>query len=363
MEQAASTVTAHNGTDRALITHREPGRTLRDSLAYIARGSDSALFFQWRASRAGAEMFHAGLVPHAGRDSRIFTETVELGDALERIAEVSGSIVRADAAILWDADSWWALSTRKLQPAEVHYPDQARAAHAALWRAGIVTDFAHPESDLSAYRLVLAPAAYLLSDQAARSLHRYVERGGHLVVTFLSGIADPNNHVRLGGYPGALRDLLGIRVEEFHPLADGAEAPLSTGDSGTIWSERLRTEGAEALVSYTSGALADLPAITRNTLGEGMAWYLSTHLADNAHDQMLTKAATAAGVPPVLPDAPPGVEAVRRHGTDGHSWLFAFNHSDDSVALPATGRELLSGRTVTGTLDLEPGGAAVLREH
>jgi beta-galactosidase len=362
MEQAASTVTASDGTDHAVIAHREPGRTLSDSLAYIARGSDSALFFQWRASRAGAEMFHAALVPHAGRDSRIFTETTELGAALELIAEVTGSVVRADAAILWDPDSWWALGTRKLQPAEVHYPDRVRAAHAALWRVGIVTDFAHPESDLTAYRLVLAPAVYLVSAEAARALRRYVEGGGHLVVTFLSGIADANNHVRLGGYPGALRDLLGIRIEEFHPLPDGVTAPLSTGDNGTVWSERLRTEGAQAVASYTAGPLAGLPAITRNTLGKGTAWYLSTHLADNAHDRFLAEAAAAAEVVPVLPDAPPGIEAIRRHGTAGASWLFVFNHSDSPVAIRASGLELLSGRTATGGLELGPRQVAVVRE-
>ena len=35
--------------------------------------------------------------------------------------------------------------------------------------------------------------------------------------------------MRLGGYPGAFRDLLGVRVEEFFPLLEGEAVALSEG--------------------------------------------------------------------------------------------------------------------------------------
>ncbi|HLI42227.1 MAG TPA: beta-galactosidase, partial [Streptosporangiaceae bacterium] len=228
MEQAASLV--YTG---GLMKHRPPGRMLRDSVGYLARGADSVLFFQWRASRAGAEMYHSALVPHAGRRSRIFAEATVLGEALGRLAEVSGSVVSAEVAVLWDADSWWALDSagsRVLPSANLRYLDALRADHAALWRAGIVSDFAQPETDLSRYRLVLAPASYLVSEAAAGSLREYVRAGGHLVVSFFSGIVDACHHVRLGGYPGGLRDILGVTVTEFHPLAPG-ETIILRGES------------------------------------------------------------------------------------------------------------------------------------
>jgi beta-galactosidase len=361
MEQAASTVNSGG-----VVAHRAPGRTLLDSLAYLARGADDVLFFQWRASRGGSEMFHAALVPHPGPDSRIFAEAVELGETLDRIGEVAGSVVRADVAILYDADSWWALETPSLPSDHLRYIDQIRAAHAAMWRARITTDLAHPEADLSPYRLVIAPATYILSDAAADALRHYVAEGGHLVATFLTGIADASHRIRLGGYPGVLREILGIRVEEFHPLRPGAVITLDDGSVGTQWSELLRPEGAEVVARYAPSpaaavsAITGHPAITRHTFGAGTAWYVSTSLA--RPDDLVSDIARAAGVSPALHGLPTGVDAVRRHAPDS-SYLFAFNHGPDPVVLPVTGTDLLTGRAASGAFILPPSAAAVIRER
>ena len=82
-------------------------------------------------------------------------------------------------------------------------------------------DFAHPESDLSGYRLVVVPALYLVTDAGADNVRRFVEDGGTALITFFSGIVDPCDRVRLGGYPAPWCDLLGLRVEELAPLPDG----------------------------------------------------------------------------------------------------------------------------------------------
>jgi beta-galactosidase len=277
--------------------------------------------------------------------------------------------VTADAAVLADTGSRWALESRGLPSPHVRHLDVARAAHAALWRSGIGCDIAGPDSDLSPYRLVVVPAVYLLSDDAATALRRYTEDGGHLVVTFCSGIADQWHHIRTGGYPGALRDILGIRAQEFHPLELAATIALTAaegasaldGARGRLWSERLRADGAEVLARYGDGVLAGLPAITRHSYGTGTAWYLSTLPDDQALGTVLREAAAASAVPPALPGAPPGVCVSRRHGDSG-SWLFAFNHGAAAVTVPAAGLDLLTGREITGTLELPPAGVAVIRE-
>ena len=63
----------------------------------------------------------------------------------------------------------------------------------------------------------------------------YVHRGGHLLLTYFSGIVDENDHVRPGGYPGAFRDLLGIRVEEFCPLPASTTVTLDGAPDGRTW--------------------------------------------------------------------------------------------------------------------------------
>ncbi len=168
--------------------------------------------------------------------------------------------------------------------------------------------------------------------------------------------------VRLGGYPGAYRDLLGVRVEEFHPLADDEDVPLTGGGTGRIWSETVHLAGAETVSAYAGGVLDGRPAITRRRVGDAYAWYVSTRPDEDTYRRLLTEAARLAGVTPTCPDAPAGVEAVRRHDTDG-SLLYLLNHTDRPQRVPAAGFELLTGATVDGVLTVAPGGVAVVREE
>ncbi|KOX28154.1 beta-galactosidase [Saccharothrix sp. NRRL B-16348] len=346
MEQGANTVYAEGR-----VLPKNPGDIMRHTLSHIARGSDGALFFQWRQSRAGAETWHSAMVPHAGPDSRVFREVEALGEAVARLAEVAGSTVTAEVAVLHDADAWWASEADGLPSPELDYHSMLRRAHRALWDAGVVTDFAHPEHDLSRYRLVLAPALLLMSDAAAANLRRYVADGGTLLVQHFSGVVDERPHARLGGFPARpLREALGIRVEEPRPLRREERIALSDGAHGTVWSEYLHLDGAEAISNYTHGMLAGQPALTRHSHGAGHGWYLSTVLDTSDYAALVDRLLGEAGV---VREWPPGVEAVTR---GGHRFL--INHGDDTVPLPEAAHDLLTGGPLT---ELPPHGCAVLR--
>jgi beta-galactosidase len=211
---------------------KQPGQLARNSLQHVARGADAVCFFQWRASRAGAEKFHSGMVPHAGTDTKVWREVVDLGAKLKAIAEVAGTRVTADVAILFDWNAWWAAELDSHPSADVQYLPMVRDYYEALWNQGVTVDFVRPDDDLSGYRLVIAPCLYLVTDDAAANIAGYVHGGGHLLCTFFSGIVNQDDAVRLGGYPGAFRDLLGVRVEEFFPLAEGGSVRLSDGATG-----------------------------------------------------------------------------------------------------------------------------------
>jgi beta-galactosidase len=210
----------------------------------------------------------------------------------------------------------------------------------------------HPEGDLSTYRLVLVPSLYLTTDAAASNLAAFA---GHIVVSYFSGIVDANDAIRLGGYPGAFRELLGVRTEEFHPLLPGERVALDDGSTATVWTEDLHLEGAEALVRYVDGPVAGRPAVTRH----GTATYVATRLDDDAIERLLAGVCEAAGVRPPVEGLPAGVEAVRRRG-DGAAYLFLINHGSQTVSFPVSGMDLLSGSE--GAVELEPFGVAVVRD-
>jgi len=341
---------------------KQPGQMRRNSLAHVARGADGVMFFQWRQSRAGSEKFHSAMVPHAGTQTKVWREVVSLGAELQRIAEVKGSRVDAEVALLWDWEAWWAVELDSHPSADLSYLELVRDHHAALWRHGITADLAHPAADLERYRLVLVPSLYLVSDAAAANLRGYVEAGGHLLVQFFSGIVDQHDHVRLGGHPGAFRDLLGVWVEELFPLPAGGGVRLDDGSTASLWSELVHADGAEVLARYADGPVAGGPAVTRN----GSAWYVSTRLAPGDLERLLGRVCDRAGVAPACGSAPPpGVEVVRRRDPlrrGRPSWLFAINHGGEPASLEASGLELLTGAAVAGRLTLPAGAVAIVRE-
>ncbi|TDQ54188.1 beta-galactosidase [Actinorugispora endophytica] len=347
-----------------------PGEMLRTSLSHVAHGADGVLFFQWRASRAGAERFHSALVPHAGtgsveRPTRRWAEVLELGRVLGEIAEVRGSTVDADVAVLFDWHSWWAVDTHSVPSGELRYLDAPRDVHRALRADGVVADVVPPDADLSRYRVVVVPTLHLCDDDLAPALRRAAEAGAHVVVTYFSGVADPRGHVRLGGYPGAFRDLLGVSAQEFFPLAPGQRVRLDDGSTGTVWTEDLDADDAEVLARYTDGPLPGTPAVTRRAVGRGAAWYVATRLGGSSWRALLGRVRAEAGVHPTAPlrGGEGEVELVRRRADGGGSWLFALNHGRAPARVRARGRDLVSGSDVDGDLVLPAGGSAVVREE
>ena len=365
MEQAPSAVNW-----RAVNAPKAPGQYRALSLQAVARGGDAVLSFQWRAAATGAEKFHSGMLPHAGTDSRVWREVTGLGADLGRLAPVAGRPVPAEVALLLDWESWWALELDS-HPSRLRLAELLREFYRPLFEAGVTADFAHPESDLSAYRLVLVPALYLVSDAGADNVRRFAEGGGTVLISFFSAIADPHDRIRLGGYPAPWRDLLGLRVEEFAPLPPGATVrlggdaanadPASTNAAdadrvGRVWQDVIELRGAEPLLRYAEGRLAGQAAATTHPYGSGEALYLGT-LPDRSTMRGLVELACRRAGVEFRTDLPPGVEAVRRG-----DYLFLISHLDRPAELDLGRKslDLLTSEIVGPAMVLRPRGVLVL---
>lgn len=335
------------------------GELLRNVVSHVARGADGICFFQWRASAQGAEKFHSALLPHAGTETAQWRSVLEVGRTLRSLQPVAGSRVASDAAVLFDWESWWSLENEGRPSEDLRYLDQVHAAHAALAAAGISTDVVSASADLSDYRLIVVPALHLVRDADADAIARFVEDGGTAVITFASGIVDQDDRVRLGGYPGAFRDLLGIVSEEFSPLGPAQSVTLDDGSTGTVWSERLRAVDAEVDARFSDGPAAGLPARTRRAVGDGQAWYLATLPEPSAYRALLARAAQAAGIRTV--DTRPGVEVVRRADAE-RAFLFVINHTTDTVEIAAHGRDAISGDPLDGSVAVAGGAVRIIEE-
>ncbi|GAA3829195.1 beta-galactosidase [Streptomyces phyllanthi] len=345
---------------------KRPGEMRRNALAHVARGADGIAFFQWRAAKAGAEQWHSAMLPHSGTDSHVWRDVVQLGTDLKALAEVRDSTVPAQVAIVWDWDARWALELPSQPSGELRYQDLVRDWYTPLWRAGVAVDFVRPgDPGLDRYKLVLVPSLYLVTEAAAANLVRFTEHGGTLAVGFHSGMVDENGHVRLGGYPGAFRDVLGVLTDELFPLLPGETTGLAgevpPGATAELWSERVRPAGAQAVASYADGPLAGHPAVTRHQHGSGTAWYLATRPDPDTLAALLDRIRREADVTPQH-RAPAGIEVALRRGSEA-DYLFLIDHTGDGaeVPVPSGETELLTGKPVTGSVTVPAGGVAVVR--
>lgn len=342
---------------------KRPGELARNSLAHVARGADAVLFFQWRASRQGAEKFHSAMLPHGGPGTRVFREVSDLGKDLTSLADLRGSRTPADVAILWDWESNWAQNQEWLPSVDLDQRERTEAFYAQLWRDGITTDFVHPEGDLSPYRLVIAPQTYLLTHQAAKNLDAFVQAGGQLVVSYFSGVVDDTDTVHTEGLSGPLGETLGVSVEEFAPLRRDETVMLQQADGATtatadVWSEHLvLAPETEVLASFVDGPAAGGPALTRRRSGDGASWYVATRLDQEALGALLASVYQEAGLSGEGGD---GVEVIHR-SSSAADWTFVVNHTAVTAHVSLSGHEVLTGADVAGDLEVPGGAVRVVR--
>lgn len=295
---------------KPLNMRKRKGETVRDSLAHVAMGADAINFFQWRASAFGAESFHSAMVPHAGEDTKLFRQVCELGETLRTLADagVQGSeLERSDTAILFSAESEWATRSETLPSMKLNHWHDVRDWYRAFLDAGTRADIMPLKYDWSDYKTVVLPTVLMLSAVDTRRLADFAAAGGRVVVGYATGLIDENFHTWLGGYPGAgnglLRDMLGIRGEEFNILGSGVEgepeairlgaggevaledAAALNGATTRLWQNDVTVTGdrTQVLAMY-AGEEADeweldgMAAVTRNPYGAGEAYFVGCDL-------------------------------------------------------------------------------------
>ncbi|MFF0310688.1 beta-galactosidase [Streptosporangium sp. NPDC004379] len=340
---------------------KPPGRLRLESLQALARGADGLCYFQWRASRFGAERFHSAMVPHAGADTRLHAEVRAHGRELRRLASVAGTPVPARVAMVFGWESWWALEERGLPSDRIDAVDQLLSYYVPFWERGVAVDVVPPGADLSAYALVVVPNLFLVADEDAAALTAYARGGGVLVVGPFSGVVDPRAQIRTGRFPAPLREVLGAAGEEWRPAPDGPVRCRWSGGSefaARTWTELVAAEGAETVAEFAEGDLAGRPAVLRHAFGDGSAWYVATMPDESALAALAGRVLADAGVEGVLPGLPAGVEAVRRGDV-----LFLLNHGAATVRVPVPGLadDLLTGSPTEGHVTLAPRAVAAVR--
>ena len=346
---------------RAANPGKKPGALLAETAQSIARGADGIMFFQWRQSRAGSEKFHSAMLPHAGTRTRTWDAVTDLGARLAALPELPPPGRDARVALIFDWESWWAAEERD-HPTEVDYLALSLEWYGALHKRGIMVDIVQPERVDDGYDLVIAPALYLLRDEGAAALVRFVEGGGTLLAGPFTDVVDEHDQFRAGGFLTQLGPVLGVRLEDFGALAGtstggmgvGAGSPrgaaghstvsVRMGDqsfAGRLVAESVHAVTATVVATFGEGWTAGSPALTRHRSGLGEAWYVATMPDPEGLDAVVAAVVAASGVQPVVEGLPPGVEVARRGDL-----VTLINHGDQPVEVALDGTDVESGAPV-----------------
>lgn len=368
MEQSPSVINW-----KAVNPLKRPGVMRLRSYQAVARGAESVMFFQLRRSLGAYEKFHGAVIDHAGHEhTRVFRECAELGQELQRLGSgLLGARTESRVGLLFDWENWWAVELGGGPSVHLKYLDQMQKYYDAFYDLRIPVDFIHEGTDFSRYDLVVAPLLYMAKPGLARKLEQFVQDGGTFVATFFSGIADEHDRVVPGGYPGELRRLLGIWVEEIDALFPDrrnrivVERPFGALDGSyecALACEIVHPEGAETMAVFGEDFYSGSPALTRHRYGQGEAWYAATEPDRRFLGQWLQALCDAKGIRPLCA-APPGVEVAERT-KDGVKYTFMMNHSDEAQKIHIgedIREELLSGGKVSGEIELPPKGVMILQ--
>jgi len=324
-------------------------------------------YFRWDTATFGAEEYWHGILNHDRSKSPAYEEIRQTVKELKALGqEVLYSQYAAQTALVFDYDCSWAV---KIQPGHyaLDYMTQVTSWYGAISSSHTGIDVIAPEADLSPYKIVFAPLAYVMSEKQATKIKSFVQGGGMFVTNFRLGVKSETSQIVRTPLPGLLRDVMGVTVADYVPIYSAKNAvkfaPTLAGPDGEcgLWTDILQPTGAEVLASYTKGSHAGEAAITMNTVGSGKAVYIGADLDGASLARVLRTLSGLAGIKPPL-DVPAGIELTVRRAGD-KQWIFVLNHTSvsQSVSIPKTFTDLLTGKTRTGKIDVSGYGVQVLQ--
>lgn len=346
---------------------KRPGMHLLSSMQFLAHGSDSNLYFQWRKSRGSSEKFHGAVVDHDNDEhNRVFQDVAKVGASLEKIKEIKGENIDAKVAIIYDWDNNWALNDAQgFGLKSKRYPETLQEHYRYFWDHDISVDVITPDQDLSKYQLVIAPMLYLMTKQTMEKLNAYTKKGGTLVSTYLTGYVNETDLAYLNGWPQELKDLFGIAVKETDTLYPKQKNKLSfAGKNYDVhdYCSIVENQAAEVLATYQDDFYAQSPSVTKHAFGKGEAYYIGARTKGDFLGAFYGSIIDSLDLAnPWVEKSDPSISVQQR----GENHYFVMNFSEESheIMVASEGVDLLKNESTVQHIQLAPYEVKVIRTN
>jgi beta-galactosidase len=323
------------------------------SMQAVAHGSDTVQYFQYRKSRGSAEKLHAAVVDHEGTENtRVFRDIAELGKRLAGMDSIVGTATPAEIAIVFDWQLRWALEdARGFLQHKTEYHNTVVNHYGSFWRQGIPVDIIDSTlivkpGNIDKYKVIIAPMLYMLRPGVAEAINAFVEQGGTFIATYITGNVDETDLCFLGGFPGPLRETLGVWCEEVDALCpEDRNALVWKGKRYEVYDfcELIHAEGATVLGTYGDDFYSGQPALTVNKRGKGKGYFIAARTREDFLDDFYRTIVDESGVKRIFDaDLPRGVTAqIRSDGKTDYVFLLNFTPSAVQVNCGAQGKKTL----------------------
>ncbi|KMK74676.1 beta-galactosidase [Alkalihalobacillus pseudalcaliphilus] len=347
---------------------KRPGMHLLSAMQMVAHGSDSILYFQWRKSRGSSEKFHGAVVDHDNNsNNRVFQDVARVGDTLENLSEVVGTNRQADVAILYDWESNWALNDAQGFGMETkQYPQTLQEHYRYFWEQDIPVDVITKEEKFDSYRLLIVPMLYLMSEETIERLKSYVANGGHLVMSYLSGIVNEHDLTYLGGWHQSLQDIFGLEPKEtdtYYPTDENVV--IFQGHAYTVkdYATVISAKGAKVEAIYQKDFYAETAAVTSHSYQEGKAYYIGARIEASFQRDFYSQLVSDLQLEPVWKvKHEEGVSVQAREDlTNYYMFVMNFTEQKQSIEFESTVYDMKSNEELNRQQELTPYEVLIVR--
>lgn len=346
---------------------KRPGLHLLQSLQAVAHGSDSVQYFQFRKSRGSSEKFHGAVVDHEGSENtRVFREVAETGALLGKLDEMLGTAKPSEVALIYDMENRWALDNLHGFKSKKDYMETLEQHYVPFWQMGVSVDVIDSTKDLSKYKLVVAPMLYLLRPGVAERIDAYVKSGGTFVTTYFTGYVDQHDLCFLGGFPGPLKDVLGVWAEEMDCLYEEERRQVTWLDKQYVardFCEIVHLKGARPVGTYDEDFYQGMPAVTVHQYGSGKAWFVAARMDEGFQSDFFAHLVSELGIQrPFEDELPAGCTAqVRTDGEHEYVFLMNFMPYPQFLDIGDGGVSLVTGERLDGKQEVPERGLEIIR--
>ena len=365
MECTPSGVNWHN-VNKA----KRPGMHTLASMQLLAHGSDSVLYFQWRKSRGSSEKFHGAVVDHDNsEENRVFKEVSQVGEILDKIKEIKGSMKQSKVAIIYDWENDWALKDAQgFGKDSRRYPQTLQSHYKYFWDKNISVDVVTPQQDLSKYSLVVAPMMYMMTEETMDRFRDYVKSGGVLVGSYLSGLVNKTDLTYLGGWPKILQETYGIDAKEIDTLYPKDRNSIKFGNESfeaIDYCTIIEAKEAEVLAKYEEDFYKNTPAITKNNLEKGKAYFIGARTNQEFLSKFYDKIVKDLDINEVDDFISEGGISIQIRENKDAKYYFVMNFTEEEKNIEIKGSylNLISGKMMERLNLMKPYDVYVLKKN